>query len=261
MTNTIIQYTQEQEQKFISQLNDIIKNGGKYWQNEIINDAQRRVKKYTDLIEFINYKTPLLQDRHYLITTKIYWVLNGLTDFPRCKNPKCNKQIKKDIRVQFDGHKGYADFCCPKCAVSDERTQAKYKETCMNNWGVDNGSKAQEIKDKLREIQLFDYIRTIVPSSIDMLANDRTQMTPNERNNWKANHELDIWIPQLKIAIEYQGIFWHDPLRFPEKAYNDKEKQIQCEEKGIILIQVNENDWINREKLVKQKLRTIINEE
>lgn len=153
MTNTIIQYTQEQEQKFISQLNDIIKNGGKYWQNEIINDAQRRVKKYTDLIEFINYKTPLLQDRHYLITTKIYWVLNGLTDFPRCKNPKCNKQIKKDIRVQFDGHKGYADFCCPKCAVSDERTQAKYKETCMNNWGVDNGSKAQEIKDKLKEIQ------------------------------------------------------------------------------------------------------------
>lgn len=381
MTNTIIQYTQEQEQKFIAQLNDIIKNGGKNWQAEITNDHSRKVKKYTDLIEFINYKTPLLQDRHYLITTKVYWVLNGLTDFPRCKNPKCNKQIKKDIRVQFDGHKGYADFCCPKCAVSDERTQAKYKETCMNNWGVDNGSKAQEIKDKLKEIQfnrngglwdfqserfkqqsretclqkygqetyawtddyarkyeatmierygvrhyaqtqefkdkykhtmnirygvnapiqcneirtrilqtnmdkygvqwiseminrgdygqphrskpeieVFEFIKNIVEDQIEVKSNDMTQMTPNERNGWRSNHELDIWIPDLRFAVEFQGNYWHDPLHFPETAYNDNEKQIQCQEKGITLVQVFESEWKNDRKFVELKLKELIDE-
>ena len=140
--------------------------------------------------------------------------------------------------IQFNRNGGLWDF-------QTERFREQTKDWCMRNYGVENYVQTDEFKQKLYEtvmkryggyqflfnpnrsegkIQLFDYIRTIVPSSIDMLANDRTQMTPNERNNWKANHELDIWIPQLKIAIEYQGIFWHDPLRFPEKAYNDKEK-------------------------------------
>ena len=90
------------------------------------------------------------------------------------------------------------------------------------------------------EIQLFDYVKSIVPYDIEIHSNDRTQMTPNDRNNWKSNHELDIWIPELRIAIEYQGSYWHNPILFPEKAYNDEEKRIQCTEKGITLIEVNE---------------------
>lgn len=61
-------------------------------------------------------------------------------------------------------------------------------------------------------------------------------MTPNERNGWKYNHELDIWIPDMKIAIEFQGDYWHNPLLFPKTAYNDIEKSIQCKEKGITLV-------------------------
>lgn len=306
-------YTQEQREKFISQLKEIVATG-KNWNTILTNDAYRKVKKYEELIRFINNETPLLQTGEYTINTKVYWILNGLTDFPRCQNPKCNKPMKKNVRVQFDGHKGYAKFCSYRCASSDEEVQAKLKATCQERYGYDNGSKVPEVIERIKriqfnrngglwdfqterfreqakdwcmrnygvenyvqtdecrqkyihtmmerygvehysmtdefkqkfhetvmkryggypflfnpnrsegEIQLFDYIRTIVPLSIEMLANDRTQMTPNERNNWRANHELDIWIPQLKIAIEYQGSFWHNPLRFPKKAYNDKEK-------------------------------------
>ena len=85
-------------------------------------------------------------------------------------------------------------------------------------------------------------------------------MTPNERNGWKYNHELDIWIPDMKIAIEFQGDYWHNPLLFPKTAYNDIEKSIQCEEKGITLVQVFESEWKNNRESVQLKIKEIIDE-
>ena len=85
-------------------------------------------------------------------------------------------------------------------------------------------------------------------------------MTPNERNGWISNHELDIWIPDLKFAVEFQGDYWHDPLHFPETSYNDKEKQIQCQEKDITLVQVFESEWKNDRKFVELKLKELIDE-
>ena len=37
-----------------------------------------------ELFNWINSNTPKLQDDFYSISTKCYWILNGLTDFPRC---------------------------------------------------------------------------------------------------------------------------------------------------------------------------------
>lgn len=157
------------------------------------------------------------------------------------------------------------NWCISNYGVESYSQSSEYREkyihTVMERYGVEHYSQSDEFKRKYTEtvmsryggfpflfnpnrssgeIQLFDYIQSIIPMSCEIKSNDRTQMTPNNRNNWKANHELDIWIPKLKIAIEFQGSYWHDPLRFPKKAYNDKEKRVQCEEKGILLIEVNE---------------------
>lgn len=105
------------------------------------------------------------------------------------------------------------------------------------------------------ENEVFMFIRDIVNSGLEVIPNDHTQMTPNERNNWSINHELDIWIPSLKLAVEFQGRYWHNPLLFPKTAYNDMEKQIQCKEKEITLIQINESDWKANRKMVEVELR------
>ena len=56
------------------------------------------------------------------------------------------------------------------------------------------------------------------------------------------NHELDIWLPDIKVAIEYNGTYWHS---LPIILESDKFKQIQCESKGIRLITIHEEDWTN----------------
>ena len=55
-------------------------------------------------------------------------------------------------------------------------------------------------------------------------------------HSYKENgYELDIYIPSKKIAIEYDGYYWHK-----EKAKKDLEKNRKCEKDGITLYRVRE---------------------
>jgi DNA-directed RNA polymerase subunit RPC12/RpoP/very-short-patch-repair endonuclease len=51
----------------------------------------------------------------------------------------------------------------------------------------------------------------------------------------EGGYELDIYIPSKKIAIEYDGYFWHQ-----NKAIKDLEKNSKCEKDGIKLYRIRE---------------------
>lgn len=52
--------------------------------------------------------------------------------------------------------------------------------------------------------------------------------------SYKANgYELDIYIPSKKIAIEYDGAFWHK-----NKVTKDLKKNSKCQEDGIVLFRI-----------------------
>ena len=49
-------------------------------------------------------------------------------------------------------------------------------------------------------------------------------------------YELDIYIPSLKIAIEYDGYYWHK-----HRTKKDLEKNYKCKKDGIKLYRIREN--------------------
>ncbi len=60
--------------------------------------------------------------------------------------------------------------------------------------------------------------------------------------------ELDIYYPELNIAIEYQGNYWHS---LPEAIERDNIKKVLCNNKGIKLIEVWDNEFLfNPDKIV-----------
>jgi len=76
---------------------------------------------------------------------------------------------------------------------------------------------------------------------------------------------LDIFIPSLKIAIEYQGIQHYKPVEYfgDDQSYEERQKRDQlkkqlCEQNDIRLIEWVYNDPIS-EIVVKQKLNLIDN--
>ena len=69
--------------------------------------------------------------------------------------------------------------------------------------------------------------------------------------------ELDIYVPSKKIAVEYDGIYWHSESSYISKTYH-LNKTLACEEKGIQLIHVFENEWKLKQGIVKSRLKDIL---
>lgn len=57
--------------------------------------------------------------------------------------------------------------------------------------------------------------------------------------------ELDIYIPEKKLAIEFNGIYWHSMNKGCNINYH-QQKSIMCLEKGIKLIHIYDNEWNNK---------------
>lgn len=62
-------------------------------------------------------------------------------------------------------------------------------------------------------------------------------------------YELDIYIPDRKLAIEFNGTYWHSSLH--KDKYYHQQKTITCAKKGIKLIHVFEYEW---KDVIKQQI-------
>jgi very-short-patch-repair endonuclease len=69
------------------------------------------------------------------------------------------------------------------------------------------------------------------------------------KNNIISGYEIDIYLPELKLAFEFNGLYWHNELT-KDKNYH-KMKTDLCEEKGVQLIHVWEDDWEYKQDIVK----------
>lgn len=69
--------------------------------------------------------------------------------------------------------------------------------------------------------------------------NDRDIISPKE---------VDIFIPNKNLAIEYNGVYWHNEL-FVDKDYHLK-KFLGCKSKGVDLIQIFQDEWENKQEII-----------
>lgn len=71
-----------------------------------------------------------------------------------------------------------------------------------------------------------------------------------------APQELDIYIPDKKLAIEFNGNYWHSADKVSK--YYHQQKTIACAKQGIHLIHIFEYEWndIDTQEKLKQLLKS-----
>jgi hypothetical protein len=67
--------------------------------------------------------------------------------------------------------------------------------------------------------------------------------------------ELDLYYPEKKIAIEFNGDYWHSSL-FKNKDYHYN-KFKQCRDLRITLVSIFESEWNSREQEIKEYLKDL----
>jgi len=74
----------------------------------------------------------------------------------------------------------------------------------------------------------------------------------SNRKILKNKFELDIYIPTLKAAVEFNGLYFHsDEFHKMDSHLN---KTMECQGKGIKLIHIFEDEWKDKKEIVKSLL-------
>ena len=68
--------------------------------------------------------------------------------------------------------------------------------------------------------------------------------------------EIDIYLHNLKLGIEYNGLRWHSEEFGKDHRYH-LDKLNECNEQGIRLIQIFEDEWLNHREICETKLKQI----
>ena len=162
-------------------------------------------KKQTGLKKSITIsesKTNILKDK---LISNGYEIIeyNQQEKYFKLKCPTCGKIIDRIYRVGVNYYLRNNLSICPKCG---------FHETFRSNFEKEIVNEISKIYDG--EIQL---------------------------NRKYLGTECDILMPDMKLAIECNGIYWHNEFNKPKNYHINKKKLI--EDKGFNLIQIWEDDW------------------
>lgn len=92
------------------------------------------------------------------------------------------------------------------------------------------------------EDQVYNYIKNIYSGAIER--NVKTIINP---------YEIDLYMPELKLAIECNGDYWHSDNVRPDVNYHIN-KTKRCLEKGVRLIHIFEYEWNTIQTKIKAYL-------
>jgi hypothetical protein len=94
----------------------------------------------------------------------------------------------------------------------------------------------------IKESELFNFINSIYNKEIVQ--------------NYRDGLEIDIYLPDLKLGFEFNGLYWHSE-EWKNKNYH-KDKINYFKEKGIKIMHIWEDDWDYKNDIIKSQIRNNI---
>ena len=99
-----------------------------------------------------------------------------------------------------------------------------------------------------QELEYLTFLKELLPNS-EVIGSDRKTL---------KGKELDIFVPEFNLAIEYNGVYWHSSNSTEnDEKYAQKHifKTDRCQELGIDLLHINEFDNVDIWKnIIREKL-------
>jgi len=142
--------------------------------------------------------------------------------------------------VEYKGNKTKVKIICPKHGEFWQRPSNHYLYECY---------KCSQEKNKASNTNIEIFIKKFL---------ERYNI-PYKQTDWEIldRQELDFYLPDYKLAIECNGIYWHSELAGKKYNYH-LNKTKECESKGIKLIHILETEINQTPNLVVSRLKSIL---
>lgn len=218
-------YSQSDEFKRTTSEKAKIKREMKYWEN--LDLRPHELKQADTNIEKFGVKTPLMLDS-VKQTTKLK---NKVNYYKRLIKylPSLNLEMIDDFETYSTNE--YSKYRCTICGTEFRTNSFSiYKVRCPNCNKIKARSQHQDNISKWIESLGFEV--------------------ENNKFSILKTKELDIYVPEKKLAIEYDGLYWHSN-RFIIDPKTHLYKTLECKEKGIQLLHIYEDEWMEKTEIVK----------
>jgi len=169
--------------------------------------------------------------------------LNYIKSMVLKEQPRYNVKIKN-----IDSLNTIGDLTTYKCTLCSNEYETRFTYL-RSGFGKCQICFPRNTHKSKGEIEVYDFIKSIYPKDI---LTSYTQLIKNPITN--KNLELDIFLPEKKLAIEFNGLYWHSEciLDNPEKYHSIKLNE--CNKKGIKLINIFEDEWYYKKDIIKYML-------
>ena len=137
----------------------------------------------------------------------------------------------------------HVTFTCNVCHTTDTFVRSlidRYART--NDYAVCHCCNTRYCSKQ--EQELTDFIKSFYSKTILL------------RNKSLIGKELDIVLPDDKIAIEYDGLYWHNENVIENTSHLTKTEL--CEKQGYQLIHIFSDEWLFKRDIVKSRLKTLL---
>lgn len=154
----------------------------------------------------------------------------------------CEDNFLKPIDFKYEGYYDngpiYYKCECLKCHNVVEIAPHNKNFKCIHCFGKNAIS-------SFKEKEVVQYLKSIYDGEI--IENCRRLISPLE---------VDIYLPEKKLAIEFNGDFWHN--EFSKDINYHKEKTQLCEQKGVKLFHIYEYEWLKSKDKVKDIFKSFV---
>ena len=208
-------------------------HGGKYdYSKCIYKDSNTKVKIICPIHgEFWQIASSHLNG-HGCVKCANIGKLNTISDFIKLSNNKHHGKYDYS-RVNYINNATKVCIICPKHGEFWQRPDNHIKGQGCPKCGQIMSKAEDEIINILKDFCPQRHNRTLLEGK-----------------------EIDIYLHNLKLGIEYNGLRWHSEEFGKDHRYH-LNKLNECNEQGIRLIQIFEDEWLNHREICESKLKQI----
>lgn len=139
----------------------------------------------------------------------------------------------------------YENHVVLKKPLTEIANELHVSDVTIGNYLRKHKIKTRNFQVSTIEKEVQEFLKNL---EVDIIINTRNIISP---------HELDIYIPSHNLAIEICGLFWHSEYMGKDRNYHFN-KMKKCNEKGIRLLTIFEDEWRDKKNIVKSTIKHIL---
>ncbi len=150
--------------------------------------------------------------------------------------------------------------------IGEDINYIEYLDNHLSLFNCDNGHtfeiKSSNYHDRVRYGLNLCTICNPIGDSKSLKEKDLLEFIQNNYqgeviSSYRDKFEIDIYLPELKIGFEFNGLYWHSE-KYKNKNYH-LDKSNYFKEKGIRIIHIWEDDWAFKQEIIKSQINNLLN--